>query len=200
MRLDQSGPKIGQLTDGLRPDRRSGAQTVLAPSGLRAYQASKPAPLGTRTIANQARDLKPTPEPRPDPTSAPVSSDRVAAPITATEPIATSAATVASKQRSSAYWRGASGRLYRHVVHGLTGCPAPLRGVYVIVGRDAEAGPVALFIGAAASSAPSLNLAHIRRRAAQLQAPEVHLLELPQLLSGLALRRIVRDLRRASAT
>jgi hypothetical protein len=97
---------------------------------------------------------------------------------------------------ASQYWRGASGRLYRHSVHTTVFCPAPQHGVYILACRDDQGHLVPLFVGAAASTAATLNLAHIRRRAVAIGATEVHLC--PQIVRGsaFALRRAVRDIRR----
>jgi hypothetical protein len=101
------------------------------------------------------------------------------------------------ERRETEFWRGRSGRAYRHVVHDLIRCPAPVRGVYVLARRDATGRAQPIFTGVAASTAPTLNLAHIRRRAVSLSASEVHLFEVPHAASPLGLRRIVRDLRAA---
>lgn len=89
-------------------------------------------------------------------------------------------------------WAGKSGRLYRFTVHSLINCPAPGAGAYVLVKRNGSAA-VALHVGIATSTAPTLNLAHIRRRGAQLGAVEVHFCGFAG--STAELRRIVRDLR-----
>jgi hypothetical protein len=100
-----------------------------------------------------------------------------------------------STMRPSEFWRGHSGRLYRHEVYTLLTCPGPTRGVYVLASRDARGRAVPVFTGVAGSAAPTLNLAHIRRRAVTLGASEVHILEIPQATGSLRLRRIVHDLR-----
>ncbi len=102
-------------------------------------------------------------------------------------------------QRRDAFWRGRSGRLYRHQVHALLTCPAPVRSVYVLANRDASGRAKPLFAGVAASTGPTLNLAHIRRRGAQLGASEVHILEMPHAAGSLRHRRIAQDLRAAFA-
>jgi hypothetical protein len=98
---------------------------------------------------------------------------------------------------STAYWRGASGRLYRHSAHTNVFCPAPRRGVYILARRDAEGAAVPLFAGVAASTAGTLNLAHIRRRAVTIGATEVHLCPVKDTGSIFSLRRVARDLRRS---
>lgn len=72
------------------------------------------------------------------------------------------------------FWRGASGRRYVHAVYGLIECPPLPRTIYVLVRRDARGRRTALHIGCADSDAPTLNLARIRQRGAQLGANEVH--------------------------
>lgn len=74
----------------------------------------------------------------------------------------------------SHFWRGLTGRRYVHTVFGLIECPLLPKSVYVLVHRDAQGRRQPLHIGRAESDAPSLNLAHIRQRGAQLGANEVH--------------------------
>lgn len=97
-----------------------------------------------------------------------------------------------SNESGVCYWPGHSGRLYRFSVFGLIECPAPGLAAYILVRNEREK-RVALHIGAAASRAATLNLAHIRRRGAQLGAHDVHLLAVTGTTSDL--RRVVRDLR-----
>ena len=59
------------------------------------------------------------------------------------------------------FWAGKSGRLYRFTVYSLIECPPPGAGVYVLVKRNGSAAG-ALHVGIATSTAPTLNLAHIR--------------------------------------
>ena len=95
----------------------------------------------------------------------------------------------------SHFWRGKSGRIYRHTVTSLIGCPISARGAYVLV-RITESGQrTMLCVGITDSDSPTLNLAHIRRRGARLGADEVHLLPMSSASGGL--RRVARDLRRA---
>lgn len=71
-------------------------------------------------------------------------------------------------------WRGASGKGYVHRVYGLIECPPLPRASYVLVQRDRHGRRTALRVGLGQSDAPSLNLAQVRQRAAQLGANEVH--------------------------
>jgi len=72
------------------------------------------------------------------------------------------------------FWRGASGRRYVHTVYSLIECPELIAGNVILVRREADGSCRALRIDRATSLAPSLNLAAIRRRGAQLGAHEVH--------------------------
>ena len=78
------------------------------------------------------------------------------------------------------FWTGASGRRYVHTVYSLIECPALAAGNYVLVRREANGERAVLSIGSAVHDAPSLNLAEIRRRGAELGAHEVHV----HLLAG----------------
>jgi hypothetical protein len=98
---------------------------------------------------------------------------------------------------STSYWRGKSGRIYRHSAHTTIFCPPPTHGVYVLVRRDRRGRVQPLFAGVSASAAATLNLAKIRKRAALLGASEVHLCPLPTRGSVFSLRRVLRDLRAA---
>jgi hypothetical protein len=71
-------------------------------------------------------------------------------------------------------WRGASGTGYAHSVYSLIGCPPLPPASWVLVRRDARGRRTALSIGLGLSDAPTLNLAQVRRRGAQLGANEVH--------------------------
>jgi hypothetical protein len=71
-------------------------------------------------------------------------------------------------------WRGASGRRYVHGVFRLIDCPELDAAIYILVRRSADGQREALRIDWTRSDAPSLNLASIRRHAAQLGANEVH--------------------------
>jgi hypothetical protein len=72
------------------------------------------------------------------------------------------------------FWRGASGRRYAHALYSLIACPPLPRSSYLLVRRDEEDQREVLFVGVADSSAPTLNLAHVRQRGATLGANEVH--------------------------
>jgi hypothetical protein len=95
------------------------------------------------------------------------------------------------------FWQGRSGRSYRHEVFSLIACPPVVRATYLLATRDMNGQLRALDIGTASALAPTLNLAHIRRRGAQLGATEVHIHATPHVRGSLALRRIARDLRAA---
>lgn len=71
-------------------------------------------------------------------------------------------------------WRGASGRSYPHSVYGLIACPPLPVASYVLVRRDRRGRRAALRVGLGQSDAPTLNLAQVRQRGAQLGANEVH--------------------------
>lgn len=72
------------------------------------------------------------------------------------------------------FWTGASGKRYVHSVYDLLDCP-PMPAVnYVLVQRTANGRAEALSIGRVNHGAPSLNLAEIRQRGAELGADEVH--------------------------
>jgi hypothetical protein len=71
-------------------------------------------------------------------------------------------------------WRGASGRGYAHSVYSLIGCPPLPAASYVLVRRDRHGRRTALRVGLGPSDAPTLNLAQVRQRGAQLGANEVH--------------------------
>src|SRR5262245_45077859 len=71
-------------------------------------------------------------------------------------------------------WRGASGRAYVHSVYSLIECPPLPKASLVLVRREADGRRVALHVGLARSDTATLNLAHVRRRGAQLGANEVH--------------------------
>jgi hypothetical protein len=73
------------------------------------------------------------------------------------------------------FWAGASGKRYVHSVYQLLECPAMPAANYVLVRRGADGRAEALSIGRVTSSTPSLNLAEIRQRGAELGADEVHI-------------------------
>jgi hypothetical protein len=72
------------------------------------------------------------------------------------------------------FWRGASGRRYVHTVYALIECPPLPQAVYLLVNRDKSGRRRVLSIDAGESDAPTLNLARVRQRGAQLGANEVH--------------------------
>lgn len=73
------------------------------------------------------------------------------------------------------YWRGASGRRYLHTVFTLLECPLMPKVNYILVhcGPDGTRRP--LDVGRTRSEAESLNLAHLRHKAARLGANEIHI-------------------------
>ena len=72
------------------------------------------------------------------------------------------------------FWRGASAKRYVHTVYSLIECPPLPRAMYLLVHRDRNGRRKVLHIGRGRSDAPTLNLAQVRQRAAQLGANEVH--------------------------
>jgi len=72
-------------------------------------------------------------------------------------------------------WRGASGRRYLHSVYSLAACPAMPKVNYILVHCDMFGKRTPLRIGRTVEEASSLNLAHLRQKAAQLGANEVHI-------------------------
>ena len=72
------------------------------------------------------------------------------------------------------YWKGASRAGYIHTVYSLIDTPELPKANYVLVYRDEQGRRHPLRIGRTQDKAASLNLADIRRRAAQLGANEVH--------------------------
>jgi hypothetical protein len=72
------------------------------------------------------------------------------------------------------FWAGASGKRYVHSVYQLLECPPLPAANYVLVRRRANGRAEALSIGRVGNGAPSLNLAEIRQRGAELGADEVH--------------------------
>jgi hypothetical protein len=64
------------------------------------------------------------------------------------------------------FWTGASGKRYVHTVYDLLECPQMPAVNYVLVRRTAN--------GRVSHGAPSLNLAELRQRGAELGADEVH--------------------------
>jgi len=72
------------------------------------------------------------------------------------------------------FWTGASGRRYVHSVYDLCECPPMPAANFVLVRRHANGRAEALSIGRVNNGAPSLNLAQLRQRGAELSADEVH--------------------------
>ena len=72
------------------------------------------------------------------------------------------------------FWTGGSGRRYVHTVYSLLECPPMSSGNYILVRRDSQGRRTALSIGRSCHDAPTLNLAEIRQRGAELGANEVH--------------------------
>ena len=72
------------------------------------------------------------------------------------------------------YWRGASGRRYLHNVYSLVACSAMPKANYILVYCDEVGQRTPLRIGRTVDEAGTLNLAHLRQRAAQLGANEIH--------------------------
>ena len=72
------------------------------------------------------------------------------------------------------FWRGASGKRYVHSVYSLIECPPLPKAMYLLVHRHKGGRREVLHIGCGQSDAPTLNLARIRQRGAQLGANEVH--------------------------
>lgn len=72
------------------------------------------------------------------------------------------------------FWTGASGKRYVHTVYELLECPVLPAANYVLVRREPGRRRKVLSIGRVNNAAPSLNLAEIRRRGAELGAHEVH--------------------------
>jgi hypothetical protein len=71
-------------------------------------------------------------------------------------------------------WQGASGHAYAHSVYSLIACPPLPPASYILVRRDDLGRRTALRVGLGESDAPTLNLAQVRQRGAQLGANEVH--------------------------
>ncbi len=73
------------------------------------------------------------------------------------------------------YWHGASGRRYLHSVFGLVDCPEISKANYILVHCDDDGVRRALAVGQTVEDANSLNLAHLRQRAARIGANEIHI-------------------------
>ena len=72
------------------------------------------------------------------------------------------------------FWRGASATRYVHTVYSLIECPPLPRALYLLVHRNKEGRREVLHIACGENDAPTLNLARVRQRGAQLGANEVH--------------------------
>ena len=92
-------------------------------------------------------------------------------------------------------WAGRSGETFIHMAYALVACPEVPRANYILVERAGDGRPYVLAVGRVENAAPSLNLAHIRRRGATLGANEVHVYVHPGNVRGR--RRIEQDLKAA---
>lgn len=72
------------------------------------------------------------------------------------------------------YWLGASGSRYLHTVFPLLECPLIPKVNYILVRRGADGVRRPLEVGRTVFDADSLNLAHLRHRAARIGANEIH--------------------------
>lgn len=72
------------------------------------------------------------------------------------------------------FWSGASGKRYVHTIYDLLECPPLPPANYVLVRLAPGARRQILSIGRVRNACPSLNLAEIRQRGAELGADEVH--------------------------
>ena len=81
---------------------------------------------------------------------------------------------LAGVEQSFHFWHGASGRRFIHTAHELIECPQLPACNYVLVRRLDDGSRIVMRVGKVEHEAPSLNLAHIRQRAARLGANEVH--------------------------
>jgi hypothetical protein len=72
------------------------------------------------------------------------------------------------------YWRGASGEKHLFTMYSLIDCPPLPQSAYILVTRDEDGHRTAAHVGVASEDAPTLNLAAIRQRGAQLGVNEVH--------------------------
>lgn len=72
------------------------------------------------------------------------------------------------------FWRGASGMRYVHTIYQLLSCPE-LPDANIVLARRTGAGDFELLhVGRVEHGVPSLNLAEVRRKAAELGAGEIH--------------------------
>lgn len=105
---------------------------------------------------------------------------------------------VLSRASPFLFWTGASGTRYVHSIYNLFECPPVDVGNYILVKRHSDGRRTVLSIGRAAHAVPSLNLAELRQRSAELGANEVHI----HLLAGSTTQSqtIEADLRRSLVT
>jgi hypothetical protein len=73
------------------------------------------------------------------------------------------------------YWEGLTGVRYLHSVYSLKECPELPKANYIMVRKLGTGDAIPLFIGQTIADATSLNLAHIRQKAARLGANEIHI-------------------------
>lgn len=73
------------------------------------------------------------------------------------------------------YWDGLTGARYLHSVYSLQDCPELPKANYIMVRKLENGEAIPLFIGQTIADAASLNLAHIRQKAARLGANEIHI-------------------------
>lgn len=112
-----------------------------------------------------------------------VSLNPAAAPLSSPASVGTRAKAPLPQHR----WRGASGRRYTHDVYSLIECPPLPKATYLLVRRDGGQLRRVLHVGIGDSDAPSVNLARVRQRGAQLGANEVHVLAAPRTDAARAL-------------
>ncbi len=73
------------------------------------------------------------------------------------------------------YWDGFTGARYLHSVYALQDCPELPKANYIMVRKLDNGDAIPLCIGQTVADATSLNLAHIRQKAARLGANEIHI-------------------------
>ncbi len=73
------------------------------------------------------------------------------------------------------YWEGLTGVRYLHSVYSLQECPELPKANFIMVRRLENGDAIPLHIGQTIADATSLNLAHIRQKAAKLGANEIHI-------------------------
>ncbi len=94
------------------------------------------------------------------------------------------------------FWTGASGQRYIHTIHSLLTCPELPASNYILVRSNGKSSSrEVLAIGRVGHPTPSMNLAEIRQRGAELGATEVHIHLLAT--SDEHSRQVARDLRTA---